>query len=193
MLSMAAPDPVTRNEIRAEMERARATFHQLLADASDEDMRRASQGTRWTNEQLLFHMLFGYLIVRAVRWLVRGFGLLPDGVSRGYAWLLNVASRPFHTINYWGSRCGALVFGRDRMGRKMDQVIDSLERHLDRETDSALARRMHFPVRWDPFFTDAMTLADVYHYATQHYDFHRQQLTVSGRGKQLPDLGSSAP
>ena len=37
---------------------------------------------------------------------------------------------------------------------------------------------MHFPVRWDPFFTTTMTLADVYHYGTQHYDFHRAQLTL---------------
>jgi hypothetical protein len=36
----------------------------------------------------------------------------------------------------------------------------------------ALARSMRFPTSWDPFFTDVMTLADVYHYPTQHFDFH---------------------
>jgi hypothetical protein len=181
MILMADGDPVTRAEIRAEMERVRATFRRLVDEASDEDMHRPSRGTRWTNEQLLFHMLFGYLIVRALRSLVRVFGVLPDSVSLVYARLLNAASRPFHTINYWGSRGGALVFARNRMGRKMDQVIDSLQRHLDRESDAALARRMHFPLRWDPFFTEVMTLADVYHYATQHFDFHRQQLTLNSR------------
>jgi hypothetical protein len=118
MFLMAEGDPLTRDEIRAEMERVRATFRRLLDEASGGDMRRPSRGTRWTNEELLFHMLFGYLIVRALRGLVRGFGLLPDGVSLGYSRLLNAASRPFHTINYWGSRGGALVFGRDRMGRR---------------------------------------------------------------------------
>jgi len=160
------------------MERSRFMFRQLLADASPEDLRRASRGTRWTNEQLLFHMLFGYLVVRALLWLVRGFGHLPDRVSLGYARLLDAAGRPFHVINYWGSRGGALVFRGDRMSRKMDRVIDSLQRHLDRDSDAALAIRMHFPTRWDPFFTDVMTLADVYHYATQHFDYHRQQLTL---------------
>ncbi len=67
-------DSVRRDEIRAEMERARAAFQNLLEGASEQDLRRASRGTRWTNEQLLFHMLFGYLIVRALRLLVRGFG-----------------------------------------------------------------------------------------------------------------------
>ena len=52
-------------------------------------------------------------------------------------------------------------------------------RHLNRESDAALARKMHFPVQWDPFFKQVMTLADVYHYATEHFEFHRQQLTVT--------------
>jgi hypothetical protein len=37
---------------------------------------------------------------------------------------------------------------------------------------------MHFPVGWDPYFRDFMTLRDVFHYPTQHYDHHRRQLTL---------------
>ena len=37
---------------------------------------------------------------------------------------------------------------------------------------------MPFPVRWDPFFRPWMSLQDVYHYATQHYEFHRAQALV---------------
>jgi hypothetical protein len=37
---------------------------------------------------------------------------------------------------------------------------------------------MPFPPRWDPFFTDHMTLLAVYHYPAQHYGFHRRQLTL---------------
>jgi hypothetical protein len=29
------------------------------------------------------------------------------------------------------------------------------------------------------FFLDRMRLIDVYHYGTQHYDFHRRQLTIA--------------
>ena len=39
---------------------------------------------------------------------------------------------------------------------------------------------MHFPVGWDPFFKDVMTLADVYHFGTQHFDYHRAQLGSRG-------------
>jgi hypothetical protein len=38
---------------------------------------------------------------------------------------------------------------------------------------------MHFPVRWDPYFKDSMTVLEVYHYGTQHYDHHRRQLTLT--------------
>jgi hypothetical protein len=38
---------------------------------------------------------------------------------------------------------------------------------------------MHFPTRWDPYFRDLMTVADVYRYPGQHYDHHRRQLTLS--------------
>ena len=38
---------------------------------------------------------------------------------------------------------------------------------------------MYYPTRWDPFFTGYMTLADLFRYPTQHYDFHRRQLTLN--------------
>ena len=161
------------------MDRARSEFHRLLEHASPADLVRVSDGTRWTNEQLLFHMLFGYLVVRNLRVIVKNFGRLPEPTSRVFAALLNAATTPFHLINFWGSCAGARVFGPARMGRRFDTTIASLQRHLDAEDDSQLSRRMHFPTRWDPFFTDVMTLAEVYHYPTQHFDFHRAQLTLA--------------
>jgi hypothetical protein len=47
------------------MEQAGLDFHELVKRASAEDLRRRTTGTRWTNRQLLFHMVFGYLIVAA--------------------------------------------------------------------------------------------------------------------------------
>jgi len=58
-----------------------------------------------------------------------------------------------------------------------------LQRHLARETEVSLALRMRFPTRWDPFFTKSTTVADVYHYATEHFEFHRQQLTLDLAGR----------
>lgn len=51
------------------MERARVEFRTLVQHASYTELARASNGTRWTNQQLLFHMLFGSLITRRLRLL----------------------------------------------------------------------------------------------------------------------------
>jgi len=131
----------SRPDISAEMAQARLTFARLLADASPADLHRGSRGTRWTNEQLLFHMLFGYLIVRALLPLVKLMGRLPDPVSVRFARLLDALAAPFHAINYRGSCAGAVVFGHRRMRRRMDAVIMSPQRHLARETDESMVLR----------------------------------------------------
>lgn len=167
-----------RQSIHEELDRARAEFHALVSGASPEELRRGTAGTRWTNQQLLFHMLLGYLVVRALLGLVRLFGRLPDGFGRRFARLLDAGTRPFHVVNYLGSCGGALVFRGARLTGRFDRTVAALHRHLDRETDAALARGMHFPVGWDPFFAERMSLLDVYHYGTVHFDFHRDQLTL---------------
>jgi hypothetical protein len=151
---------VDRHSVHAEMERARATFHRLVESAPDDELRRRSDGTRWTNRQLLFHMLLGYLIIRALRRLVWLFGRLPDGASRRYARLLDAATRPFDLVNYAGSALGGSALTRRSMTRLFDGTVAALHRRLDAESDADLARGMHYPTRWDPFFTDRMTLAD---------------------------------
>jgi hypothetical protein len=169
---------VDRQSIHEELERSRSTLHHVVLQASAADLRRRSDGTRWTNGQLLYHMVFGYMIVRTLLGLVRTFGRLPDGSSRTFAAILNAGTRPFHIVNYLGSCGGALVFHGPRLARQLDRTIAALHRHLDRESDQALVRRMHFPVGWDPFFADTMSLLDVYHYGTQHSEYHRRQLTL---------------
>jgi hypothetical protein len=59
-----------------------------------------------------------------------------------------------------------------------DAEIRALLRRLDREPEESFGRSMVYPVRWDPFFRDTMTLENVYHFPTQHFDFHRRQLTL---------------
>jgi hypothetical protein len=173
------PDAPDRAALRAEMSQARHNFRRLVTDATPADLRRPSDGTRWTNQQLLFHMLFGYLIVRALLILVRVFGLLPDGASKTFTRLLDSAHQPFDLINYLGSRAGARIIPPRRMPGTLDRVIAALQKHLEREPDSALRRGMPYPTTWDPFFADYMTLADIYHYPTQHFRFHQRQLTLS--------------
>ena len=170
-------DP-TREEILAGYSRARRDLAALLQSAAPADLRRKSDGTRWTNEELLFHMVFGYMVVRALIPLVHLVSRLPRPVGRAFAAVLNAGTGPFDVVNYWGSRAAASVYNRRRMGRKLDKTISALSRRFELESSQSLARSMPFPDKWDPFFTPLMTLNDVYAYPTRHFDFHAQQLSL---------------
>ena len=167
------------------MERARVEFGEFLGQASQASLRRRSDGTRWTNRQLLFHMLFGYLIVRTLLPLVHLLGKRPASWSRRFAATLNAGRRPFHLINYLGSCGGGTLLTRRRMHLMMDRTVQALQRSLAAETPADLQRRMHFPSAWDPYFHDTMSVFDVYHYGTQHFDHHRKQLSFKDRSAEI--------
>lgn len=161
------------------MERVAADFHVLVDSATRAELRAKSYGTKWTNDQLLFHMLFGFLLVRTLLVLVKGFGRLPGAVSGAFAAILNAGTRPFHVVNYLSALPGARILHTRTMVRLMDTTIRHLRAKLERESPRTLALTMHFPVGWDPYFKQVMTVADVYDYPTKHYEHHRRQLTTS--------------
>jgi hypothetical protein len=171
--------PIDRGAIVADLERARIDFQQLTEMADNDDWVRPTNGTRWNNEELLFHMVFGYMVVQRLLLLVRLFDRLPNSVSRRYARMLNAVTPAFDRINYHGSRFAARIYNRKRIAAKLDRVINSLQRSLSRASEDDFRRGMHYPNDWDPYFRDYMTLGDVYRYPGQHYDHHRQQLTLT--------------
>jgi hypothetical protein len=57
---------------------------------------------------------------------------------------------------------------------------------VSRDQLLGLARSMHYPTRWDPFFTEVMTLQQIYHYPNQHFDFHRTKLSLPPAGETTP-------
>jgi hypothetical protein len=164
-----------RAEIMAELSRVEADFAELVGRAGRSDLRRRSSGTRWTNRQLLYHMVFGYLIVRTLIPLVHLLGRW--GRSKRFAASLNAARRPFHVVNYLGSLAGGQVVQPAAMVTLMRRTLRSLQRRLDRESEQTLALTMHFPTDWDPYFRPTMCVREVYVYGTEHYEHHRCQLT----------------
>src|SRR3712207_4903620 len=164
--------------VSQEMEQARRTFHRITAEPSRADLRRRSAGTRWTNRQLLFHMVFGYLVVRTLLPLVRGFGRLPLSSSRRFAAVLHAVRAPYHLVNYVGSCVGGTVLSPMAMADLLDRAVDALQRQLGATDERDLRLRMAFPTSWDPYFTPTMTVGDVYHFGTQHFVHHQRQLTL---------------
>jgi hypothetical protein len=152
------------------------TFAEQLWSLSLSANNRPTDGTRWTNRQLLFHMVLGYGVVRTLLPAVRALGRL--GHSRGFAATLNAGRRPFHWINYVGPCVAARLLTPRAITALLDRTISSLRRRLTVETERDLALSMHMPTGWDPYFSPTMSVLDVYHFGTQHFDHHRRQLTL---------------
>ena len=173
---------VDRGAIVADLVACRDDLHHLLATASQSRLRVRTRGTRWSNEQLLFHMVFGFLVVRRLLPLVRLVAVLPPWAGRAFARVLDASRVPFHWVNYAGSCGGALVFDHARMGRLCDLTINHLVAGVEREPEEWLRRGMPFPTTWDPYFEPFMSVADVYAYPVLHYAHHRTQLTLADGG-----------
>jgi len=167
-----------KQAVHAELERVRQSFARHVAEMSPEDLQRTSNGTRWSNKQLLFHMLFGYMLVLTLLRMVKVLGRCPRWLTKPFAALLNSLTTPFHWVNYMGSVGGGSVFDSEHMQRRLERVTKKLEWDLDKQSAEQLARGMYYPIRWDPYFKEYMTLADIYHYPTQHYDHHDRQLSA---------------
>jgi hypothetical protein len=174
----SADDGDPRQLVRDELDRVRGTFARRVSEMTPADLRRPTNGTDWTNRELLFHMVFGYLVVRRLLPLVKALGHLPPHRSKPFAALLDASSRPFNFIHYLGSVGGGRALTPERMLRWLNSSSAKIERDMDRQDEASLRRGMHFPTRWDPYFKDFMTLADVYHYPTQHFDHHDRQLSL---------------
>ena len=95
-------------------------------------------------------MVFGYLVVQRLLILVRVLSHLPDWVSLWFARMLNAASLPFHAVNFYGTNVAPVVYNRNRMGAKMDRVIDALQRSLVGRDDSCPSQRNALPDRLGP-------------------------------------------
>ena len=121
-------------------------------------------------------MVFGYVVVRTLLPLVRSLGRL--GRSRGFAATLNAGYRPFHLINYLGSCGGGRLLTTRAQAGLLDRTIDALQRSSRRRPTRHWRSACTSPPRGTPTSQPTMSVLDVYHFGTQHYEHHRRQLDL---------------
>jgi len=173
---MNANHRATKEEIRRELETARAKFHSLLADLSEQDFQRQSLNPGWTNGEILAHMTFGFIIIKVLLPMARLWGKLPKSSSKWFAWLLNAFTGPFNWINALGARGQGRFFTRKRIGKIYDQTYFSLLKKINSIKDDEWERGMYYPTKWDSNFDEFMTLEKLFHYPVIHFNFHLEQI-----------------
>jgi hypothetical protein len=158
--------------ILSQLEGSRLTFHALLDSLSDADLQKESRNPPWTNQQILFHMVFGFFLLPSLIVIALLFARLPKSLSKRFATLLNGAVGPFNAINSLGPQGGGRLFTRRGLRKTFDLVYTLIVRLLQLLPEAELKRGMHYPTKWDPLFSDYMTLGEICQFPMKHFYFH---------------------
>ena len=168
-----------REHLRCELEAARREFYDMVTSISEPWWAKPSHNPGWTNGQLLFHVLLGFILVLPLAGILLFFGHLPAVCSRTFAAILNFSTPLFNRINAVGPRAGAFLLGRAGLISKFDQVHGRILERLERVRPGDWALAMHYPTRWDPRFKTPMHMEDLFRYPVDHLRHHQQQLRAA--------------
>lgn len=175
-MSTIEPDDI-KKAILTELSDAKDSFRSMLDSMTEDDFRRQSLNHGWTNGEIMVHITFGFIILNVLLPMSRLWGKLPRGSSRWFATLLNWFTRPFNWINRLGVRFQSKVFTYHRLGEVFDMYHASLAKKAGSIRGDEWEHGMYYPARWDPNFSDFMTLEKLFHYVVAHTRFHLMQIS----------------
>jgi hypothetical protein len=153
-------------------------FHALLESISEEDWGKQSLNSGWSNGEIFAHILFGFSILNALLPMTRVWGKLPKETSKPFANLLNFLTKPFNWINALGARGQGKVFTYRNVGKVFDKTISSLISKANNISSDEWQSGMHYPTKWDPNFSDFMTLEKLFLYPIAHFKLHQNQIAL---------------
>jgi hypothetical protein len=151
-----------RARLRADLTAAHEQFHAMADAVSEQSWNEPSNNRGWTNGQLLFHILLGFILVPLLARLLIFAGHLPRVYSRSFSGVLNFSTPLFNRVNAVGPRVAARILGREGTIRKFDRVHAQTIARLERIRPSEWSLTMHFPTRWDPRFREDMRLENLF-------------------------------
>ena len=162
--------------IKLEFNSARNEFQKLLNLLSDDDFRKKSHNPGWNNNEILFHMLFGFMIIIPLISIIRFFGKKPKKYSAVFSKVLNSSTSLFNWINAIGARGGGMIFKRHALSYRFYKTIEALNNKLDSVSENELKQGMYYPLKWDSLFAEYMTLEKLFRYPIAHFKFHKKQI-----------------
>jgi len=152
------------DEIRAELEATRASFHELLLSIPEDYWNKPTSNPAWTVGELVFHMTVALRMLPEDVRLIRRLGWTPRPPASLFNWL-----------NERLTRRGARGLTPEEVGEKYDAAHDGVLRLMDTIRDDEWGKGMDYP-DWDPLLSGHVTLERLFHYPAQHFESHAEQL-----------------
>ncbi|MFF2028708.1 DinB family protein [Arthrobacter sp. NPDC058192] len=156
------------DQVRADLLWIAADFREIIESAPADELDLPSAGTRWTNRQLLFHLVLGQNIALAGMPLLGLFSRLPSSASRNWSRVLDACTGPYNWVNWAGSAAAGQVLKPEGMVRMMDRTTRTIVRWYGRADNEALSRGMTMPTSWDPYFESWMDRRAILGWAPKH-------------------------
>ncbi len=164
--------------ILTELAEAKKAFHLMLDSMNEDDFQRKSLNPGWTNGEIMVHITFGFIVLNVLLPMARLWGRLPRGSSKWFADLLNWFTRPFNWVNGLGARFQGKVFTYPRVGKIFDQYHAGLVKKAGSIQADEWGHGMYYPAKWDPNFSEFMTLEKLFQYVVAHSSFHLTQISL---------------
>jgi hypothetical protein len=166
-----------RVAIKSKLDQTRSEFHVLLISLSEKDLKLRSKNEGWTNGEILFHIVFAFLLVLTLVPMMRFWSRLPKCYSKNFASVLNFCTVPFNWVNGFAPRMARTIFKRKRLGDLFDRIYSRLIKLLESTKASEWESGMYYPDKWDPLFDEYMTLEKLFYYPIRHFEFHAGQIS----------------
>src|SRR6266536_6160238 len=113
-----------RSSATADIESARLTFHLLVNSLPDSALNKRSANPGWTNGQIIWHIVFAFILTPILIVILRFFGRLPRRWSKLFASALNYSTPVFNLVNAIGPRIAVKIFPRKLIVKLFDHIID---------------------------------------------------------------------
>jgi len=145
----------------------------LVNSLPDSALNKRSANPGWTNGQIIWHIVFAFILTPILIVILRFFGRLPRRWSKLFALALNYSTPVFNLVNAIGPRVAVKIFTRRSIARLFDRIIDRILIMIYNTKDRDWELGMYYPNRWDPTnFKEYMTFNDIVHYPILHLRHH---------------------
>lgn len=155
----------TREVLKDELESTRRQFHQLLERIPARLYLKPTSNPAWNVAEVLYHMSIAPRYISSDVVFIRRF-----------SWIPKPPGQLFHMLNNWMTKRGAKHATHQYLADQYDKAHDRMMKTFFTIRDDEWTKGAEYP-GWDPMLDGFVTLERLFHYPTQHFQVHAEELS----------------